>query len=136
MIVGGHGFPNLDELIGHRFDWRGPDDPARELIERHETLIVPDVVARDPRTSWTPSARGTSRDGWPCPLLVGDRLIGMLTLDSFEPDFYTAEHARMAEAFAAFAATAIDKARYVAELQRAREEAEAATRRRAPSSRR
>jgi signal transduction histidine kinase len=34
----------------------------------------------------------------------------------------------MAEAFAAFAATAIDKARYVAELQRAREEAEAATR--------
>ena len=62
------------------------------------------------------------------PLLVGDRLIGMLTLDSFEADFYTAEHARMAEAFAAFAATAIDKARYVAELQRAREEAEAATR--------
>ena len=47
------------------------------------------------------------------PLLVGDRLIGMLTLDSFEPDFYTAEHARTAEAFAAFAATAIDKARYL-----------------------
>ena len=61
------------------------------------------------------------------PLLIGDRLIGMLTLDSFEPDFYTAEHARMAKAFAAFAATAIDKARYVTELQRAREEAEAAT---------
>ena len=62
------------------------------------------------------------------PLLVGDRLIGMLTLDSFEPDFYTPEHARTAEAFAAFAATAIDKARYLAELERAREEAEAATR--------
>ena len=61
------------------------------------------------------------------PLLVGDRLIGMLTLDSFEPDFYTAEHAKTAKAFAAFAATAIDKARYVSELQRAREEAEAAT---------
>ena len=28
MIVGGHGFPDLDELLGHRFDWRGPDDPA------------------------------------------------------------------------------------------------------------
>ena len=50
------------------------------------------------------------------PLLVGDRLIGMLTFDSFEPDFYTAEHARTAEAFAAFAATAIDKARYLSEL--------------------
>ena len=33
----------------------------------------------------------------------------------------------MAEAFAAFAATAIDKARYLSELERAREEAEAAT---------
>src|SRR5438034_8990584 len=62
------------------------------------------------------------------PLLVGDRLIGMLTFDSFEPDFYTPEHARTAEAFAAFAATAIDKARYLDELERAREEAEAATR--------
>ena len=61
------------------------------------------------------------------PLLIGDRLIGMLTFDSFEADFYTAEHANMAKAFAAFAATAIDKARYVTELQRAHEEAEAAT---------
>jgi signal transduction histidine kinase len=51
----------------------------------------------------------------------------MLTPDSFEVDFYTAEHANMAKALAAFAATAIDKARYVAELERAREEAEAAT---------
>ena len=59
-------------------------------------------------------------------LLIGDRLIGMLTLDSFEADFYTAEHAKW-PGFAAFAATAIDKARYVSELEQAREEAEAAT---------
>ena len=58
------------------------------------------------------------------PLIAGDRLIGMLTLDSFQPDFYTAEHARTAEAFGAFAATAIDKARYVGELQRARDRAD------------
>ena len=61
------------------------------------------------------------------PLLVGDRLIGMLTLDSLEADFYTAEHANLAQAFAAYAATAIEKARYVTELEVAREEAEAAT---------
>ena len=40
----------------------------------------------------------------------------MLTFDSFEADFYTAEHANVAKAFAAFAATAIEKARYVTEL--------------------
>ena len=61
------------------------------------------------------------------PLLIGDRLIGMLTLDSFEPDSYSAELAGQAEAFASFAATAIDKARYLSELESAREEAEAAT---------
>ena len=46
VIVGGHGFPNLDELLGHRFDWRGPDDPAREMVERLEPVIIADVAAR------------------------------------------------------------------------------------------
>ena len=127
VIVGGHGYPNLEELIGLRYHWGGPDDPARELVERHETLIVPDVAARFAQFV-DPFGEGNIKSWMAVPLLVGDRLIGMLTLDSFEPDFYTAEHARTAEAFAAFAATAIDKARYLAELERAREEAEAATR--------
>src|SRR5437763_12707056 len=61
------------------------------------------------------------------PLRIGARLIGMLTFDSFEVDDYTPEHTTMAKSFAAFAATAIDKARHVTELERAREEAEAAT---------
>jgi PAS domain S-box-containing protein len=127
VIVGGQGYPHLDELLGVRYDWRGPDDPAHELIERHEILIVPDVGDRYTHFQ-DPFGKGHIKAWMAVPLLVGNRLIGMLTLDSFERDFYTAEHARMAEAFAAFAATAIDKARYVAELQRAREEAEAATR--------
>ena len=92
-------------------------------------MIVPDVRERYSHSHFQdPFGEGQIKAWMAVPLLVGDRLIGMLTLDSFEADFYTAEHARMAEAFAAFAATAIDKARYVAELQRAREEAEAATR--------
>jgi signal transduction histidine kinase/DNA-binding response OmpR family regulator len=127
VIVGGQGYPNLDELIGVRYDWRGADDPAHELIEGHETLIVPDVAARYAHFN-DPFGEGQIKSWMAVPLLVGDRLIGMLTLDSFELDFYTAEHARTAETFAAFASTAIEKARYVSELQHAREEAEAATR--------
>ena len=42
VIVGCHGFPNIDELIGLRFDWRGQDDPAREMVERREPVIIPD----------------------------------------------------------------------------------------------
>ncbi len=123
VIVGGYGYPNLREMLGIRYDWRGADDPAHELIERHETLIVPDVGERYAHFH-DPFGAGHIKSWMAVPLLVGDRLIGMLTLDSFERNFYTAEHARMAEAFAAFAATAIDKARYLSELQRAREHAE------------
>lgn len=126
VVVGGHGYPDLDELLGHRYKWRGADDPARELVERHETLIVPDASARYPHFEDV-HAEGSIRGWMAVPLLIGDRLIGMLTLDSFEADFYTPEHAETAKAFAAFAATAIDKAQYVRELQQAREEAEAAT---------
>ena len=126
-IVGGHGYPNLEQMIGLRYDWGGPGDPARELVEKHETLIVPDVAARFSQFK-DPFGEGMIKSWMAVPLLVGDRLIGMLTFDSFEPDFYTAEHATTVRAFAAFAATAIDKARYLDELERAREEAEAATR--------
>jgi len=125
LIVGGQGYPDLDELLGHRYRWTGPNDPARELVEGHETLIVADASVRYPQFEDV-HVEGDIRSWMAVPLLTGDRLIGMLTFDSFEPDFYTVEHARTAEAFAAFAATAIDKARYLDELQRAREEADAA----------
>ena len=127
VIVGGLGFPNLDELLGLRFDWRGPDDPAREMVETREPVIIPDVSARFEHFKEEAHGGGRVRAFMGVPLLIGDRLIGMLTVDSLEADFYTSEHASMAAAFAAFAATAIEKARYVSELQRAREEAESAT---------
>ena len=127
VIVGCHGFPNIDELIGLRFDWRGQDDPAREMVERREPVIIPDVSARFEHFKEEAHGGGQVKAFMGVPLLIGDRLIGMLTVDSLEADFYTSEHANMAAAFAAFAATAIEKARYVSELQRAREEAESAT---------
>ena len=127
VIVGGHGYPNLDELLGLRFDWRGPDDPARELVETHEPVIIPDVSARFEHFNEDAHGGGRVKAFMGVPLLVGDRLIGMLTLDSFEADFYSAEDASLAKTFAAFAATAIEKARYVGEIQQARTEAESAT---------
>src|SRR4029453_17193532 len=89
---------------------------------------VPDVSARFEHFKEDAHGGGRVKAFMGVPLLIGDRLIGMLTVDSFEADLYTADHAKMAKAFAAFAATAIDKARYVAELERAREEAESAAR--------
>jgi PAS domain S-box-containing protein len=125
-VLAGHGYPDIDGLLGHRYPCRGPDDPAWVLLQRHETQIVSNASQRYPQFEDV-HGEGSIKSWMAVPLLTGRRLIGMLTLDSFEPDFYTLEHASTAEAFAAFAATAFEKAQYVSELQRAREEAESAT---------
>jgi signal transduction histidine kinase/DNA-binding response OmpR family regulator len=127
VIVGGHGFPNLPELLGQRFDWRGSDDPAGEVVARREPVIFENVSERFEHFRSQKHGSGRVKGWMGVPLLVGDRLIGMLTLDKGEADFYTLEHAHLAQAFAAYAATAIEKARYVTELEHARAEAEAAT---------
>jgi PAS domain S-box-containing protein len=125
-ILAAQGFPDVDELLRHRYACRGPDDPAWRLVKQHETLIVSNPAERYPQFE-DAHVEGSIKSWMAVPMLIGDRLMGMLTLDSFEPDFYTADHAQTVRAFAAFATTAIDKARYLSELQRAREEAEAAT---------
>jgi signal transduction histidine kinase/CheY-like chemotaxis protein len=122
VIVGGHGFPNLDQLLGHRFSWRDVDNPGYELVMSREPVFVPDVAARF--ASYEDAHGGRVKSFMAVPLLIGDRLIGMLTLDSFELDFYTAAHAETARAFAVLAATAIEKARHVNEVERARQHAE------------
>src|SRR4029077_13371086 len=88
VIVGGNGYPDLDELIGHRYSFRGENDPARELVEAHETLIVGDAPARYQQFEDV-HVEGSIRSWMAVPLLTGNRLIGMLTFDSFEVDFYT-----------------------------------------------
>ena len=61
------GFPNLDELLGLRFDWRGPDDPAREMVERLEPVIIADVSARFEHFKQEAHGGGTRQGhGWPC----------------------------------------------------------------------
>ena len=123
----GHGFPNLDELLGKRFDPAGPDDPARAVVEQQRPVIIGDVSATFDHFRDAEHGGGRVKGWMGVPLLVEGNLIGQITLDKFEADFYTSEHAQVAETFAAYAATAIDKARRVAELEEARSQAEAAT---------
>ena len=117
VIVGGHGFPNLEELLGQRFNWGDPDDPATDVIEKREPVVIANVSARFEHFNEETHGQGRVKGWLGVPLLVGDRLIGMLALDKFEEDFYTAEHAETARAFAPYAATAIDKARLFNEIQ-------------------
>jgi PAS domain S-box-containing protein len=125
VIVAGQGYPDDEALLGVRYAVREPGDPAYELVRRRETVIVGDVTRFAHFED--PFGPGSIKSWMAVPLGAKDRLIGMLSVDSFEPDFYTTEHAETARAFAALAAAAIDKTRYVSDLEQAREVAEAAT---------
>ena len=129
VIVGGHGFPNLADLLGQRFDWGDPDDSATDVIATREPVIIANVSERFKHFQDETHGGGRVKGWMGVPLLVGDRLIGMLTLDKLEEGFYTPEHAHVAKAFAPYAATAIERARLFGEIQSLFEDARDARRR-------
>ncbi|MBN1659743.1 MAG: GAF domain-containing protein [Anaerolineae bacterium] len=117
QIIGGHGFPNLDDLLNLSFDITTTDNPNCLVIEHRAPLILEDAPALYSNFGQEPHAQAQVRSWLGVPLLFGDRLIGMLALDKREPGFYTEEHARLALAFAAQAAIAIENARLYQESQ-------------------
>ncbi len=110
-IVGGRGFPNPEEIIGLTFDPHSEANPNREVVRTWAPFIVADGPAVYGEFSRDPHAPAGIRSWLGVPMIVGEQLIGMIALDKTVPGFYTVEHARLAEAFAAQAAIAIENAR-------------------------
>jgi diguanylate cyclase (GGDEF)-like protein/PAS domain S-box-containing protein len=110
-IVGGSGFPNVEELLGVKFSLTSGDNPNMEVVRTRAPFIVADAPAR--YSAFQTGIHSPARiRGWlGVPMLFGDRMIGMLTLDKHEPGFYTTHHAQQALAFAAQAAIAVENAR-------------------------
>ena len=123
-IIGGHGFPNLEELLGVTFDLTVEDNPNREVVHTRAPLILEDAPTAYSRFTREPHRQADIHSWLGVPMLIGDQLIGIITLDKWEPGFYTEEHARLAEAFAAQAAVAIENARLFEAEQCRRREAE------------
>ena len=127
VIVGGRGYPNLEEIVGIRFP-TDADDPGSHVIRTRQSHIVEDVSALFP--AFRSRKHGAGRiHGWlGVPLIFGDRLIGMLALDKYDRAFYTPKHAQLAMAFAAQAAVAIENARLFDTERSARHQAEVQSR--------
>ena len=130
-IVGGRGFRNLPDLLGLSFPVDG-DNPNSEVVRTRAPFIVEDAPAVYAGFQDGPDSQAVTRSWLGVPMLVGEHLVGMIALDKREPEFYTQEHARLAEAFAAQAAVAIENSRLFQaereqrELSKALEEAAAA----------
>ena len=117
VIIGGDGFPNLEELRGVHFALGDARHPNGEVIRRRSPVILEDAPAHYPAFREDPHAAVRIRSWLGVPMLYGDRVIGMIALDKREPGFYTEEHARIAVAFAAQAAVAIENARLFSTVQ-------------------
>ncbi len=110
------------------------DDPLyRQVIGSREAVIIADAqdLAGNPGGApcATPARLQDLFDGshaWMgVPLIIQERVVGLLAVDHTHPGFYTGDHGRLAMAFASQAAVAIENARLYTEEQQQRSELEA-----------
>jgi diguanylate cyclase (GGDEF)-like protein len=117
-VVGGHGWKDVERIIGMRFTIPG-DNPNTIVIQQRRTHILDDAQAI--YAAFRESTQQHIRGWLGVPLIVHDRLIGMLAIDSSEPAHFNAEHARVASAFANHVAIAIENTRLYESAVRAAE---------------
>ncbi|MDM8532893.1 GAF domain-containing protein, partial [Anaerolineales bacterium HSG25] len=119
-IIGGIGFENMADIEGTIIDLRISDTPNREVVQTKKPLILSNVASHYAAFAETPESERIS--SWlGVPLLFGDRLIGMITLDKQELNFYNDQHAHLVMTFASQGAVAIENARLYTEAEEARQ---------------
>ncbi|MBC7227349.1 MAG: GAF domain-containing protein [Thermoflexales bacterium] len=116
-IIAGRGFPQPEEILGTTIDLMTNANPNVQVVRTRAPVILEDAPAVYPEFRREPHVKAGIRAWMGIPLLYGDRVIGMLTLDKKEPGFYTREHARVALAFAGQAAIAMENARLYEQLE-------------------
>lgn len=99
----------------------------RTLLDAHKSVLIPDA-----RTcpDWK-TVPGTEhvRNWLGVPLVAGGHVIGVYSLDKVEPDFFTEEHVRLAEALVGQAAVAIQNAWLFTQVRAGRERLQSLSRR-------
>jgi PAS domain S-box-containing protein len=113
-IVSGRGFSKLEDVIGFRFPVPGANLNT-VIVQECRPLVVPDTRASHPKFFEPPHDHIRSWMG--VPLIVRDRLIGLLTVDSVQPGHFGQSHLRLVTPFANQAAIAIQNAQLVEELE-------------------
>ncbi len=110
---GFEGWTDASEIVGRTFDVR----TARALghvVAQRESLAIPDTYEypgwqRPPGTQYIRSWLGV-------PLVSGDQVIGVYSMDKAEAGFFTEQHVRLAEMLAAQGAIAIANSRLLQDL--------------------
>lgn len=89
------------------------------IINSQQTLYIPDLLSLEAvktyqifHTSGTPT-----RSYVGVPMIIGERVVGVISIQSYHPNAYTSEHIRLLETIATQAAIAIENSRLYAKAQ-------------------
>ena len=117
-IVRQHGFlesasatanPTIDKFDISRFA------TLEKMIQSKQPLIIPDTTSSQ---EWVKTENTKMVLSWAgAPILAGDQVVGFLSLNNNQKDFYNAEHAELLTAFASQASIALENARLHKEIQ-------------------
>ncbi len=117
IIIGGIGFPNLEELIGVSFNLNADDNPNSEVINTRTTMILDDVQSKYANFEREPHRHAGIRSWMGVPLIARGEIIGMIALDRKATHSFTQFDTKLAASFAAQAAITIQNAELFAETQ-------------------
>lgn len=121
-IVAGLGWAEPEEdVVGLQFPIPG-DNPNTIVIQEQRPYILHDPPSVYPAFHREPHNHIRSWLG--VPLIVRDQIIGMLAVDSTQPDCFTEDHAQLVAAFAGHVAIALENRRLIQSERRRAEEAE------------
>ncbi len=92
------------------------EGPTREVVERRRPVLIGEL---GPQTALIPGSPTKGMSSWlGVPLVVHDRLIGLMELANIQAARFGTDEAQMAEAFADQVAVALENARLFEETQR------------------
>lgn len=118
-IVGGRGWTDAHQVLGIRFPIPGPN-PNTIVMQELRPHIINNVTPSHGQFNLVPHNHIHSWLG--VPLIVRERIIGMLAIDSKKNGFFTSDHARLVTAFADQVAVALENARLFEEVSRRAQE--------------
>ncbi len=106
-------FDRGEFLPSHPRDIRERPGLSGEVILSRTTLYIPDTLApENARAHPSVRSRGElTRSYVGAPLLVGDQVVGVISVQSYQPDAYTPDQIRLLETIAPQAALALENAR-------------------------
>jgi diguanylate cyclase (GGDEF)-like protein len=114
-VINGEGWSNTSNVIGLRFPVEG-NNPNNVVYQTRQPYLLNDAAAVHEEFRHPPHDHIRSWLGMP--LMVRNELIGLLAIDSHEPNHFTQDDIELVNAFAGQVAVAVENARLFDETQR------------------